>query len=261
MTINKISFALFPALKKKSKFFTGGRITDIDLLTLDEAAKMATKHAGCEVSQGDFLRAAGRGEIELIAVVKKDTKFKYLDQPELTPWVVKGGTWRIPLNACKKLASTGFARWRVQEDVKVHCGNYMKYCPTLQITDDEPDLEAELSDCRVLGRHIHALADAFMQKQPQATLVPQQNSTSDNASTDSPQDSIRRLARLRGLGGSATYKHSEWKFSGISKLVKIEQTEGRKRSSEKTIRNDLKEAADSEKEAKRADHFYGLEQR
>jgi len=81
----------------------------------------------------------------------------------------------------------------------------------------------------------------------------------DSASTI--QDPERRLARLRALGGNVTYRRGEWKVAGISALVTIEKSEGRKRSDEKTIRADLKEAAENEREAKRANAFAGLGQR
>lgn len=75
------------------------------------------------------------------------------------------------------------------------------------------------------------------------------------------QDPERRLARLRALGGTEKYKHGEWKFTGITELVAIEKSEGRKRSDEKTIRADLREAADNEREAKQAGFGSGLGQR
>lgn len=74
-----------------------------------------------------------------------------------------------------------------------------------------------------------------------------------------PADPERRLARLRELGGSATYRHGEWKFTGIAGLVVSEKAECRKRSDEQTIRKDLREAAEAEREAKRARPWQGLE--
>lgn len=71
----------------------------------------------------------------------------------------------------------------------------------------------------------------------------------------------RRFARLRALGGDAKHKDGEWKITGISALVQSEKSEGLKRSDEKTIRADLKKAAESEREAKRANAFDGLGQR
>jgi hypothetical protein len=74
-------------------------------------------------------------------------------------------------------------------------------------------------------------------------------------------DAERRLSRLRELGGRSTFKNSEWTFKGIAVLVKSEKVEQRKRSDEKTIRADLKEAAQSERETKRAGFADGLGQR
>ena len=79
-----------------------------------------------------------------------------------------------------------------------------------------------------------------------------------NSTTPDPE---RRLALLRALGGSATYRRNEWKFTGIAALVASEKSEGRKRSDEKTIRADLKEAAQNELEARRAGFGAGLGQR
>ena len=83
----------------------------------------------------------------------------------------------------------------------------------------------------------------------------------DSASNDATPDPERRLTRLRQLGGNVTFRRGEWKCTGITALVAIEKSEGRKRSDEKTIRADLKEAAENERDAKRANAFAGLGQR
>lgn len=83
----------------------------------------------------------------------------------------------------------------------------------------------------------------------------------DSASNDATPDPERRLALLRALGGSATYKRGEWRFRGIVALEASEKREGRPRSSQKTIREDLIEAAQNEFEAKRAGFASGLGQR
>ena len=69
-------------------------------------------------------------------------------------------------------------------------------------------------------------------------------------------DPERRLASLRALGGSAKWKRGRggvqvWQFTGIQKLVAQEKTDGRKRIDEKTIRADLREAAETERMEKR----------
>jgi hypothetical protein len=66
-------------------------------------------------------------------------------------------------------------------------------------------------------------------------------------------DPVRRLNRLRELGGTVKYKDGGWKFTGITKLGQDEK--GRTRSATKTIRKDLTEAAQAERDAKSAGHF------
>ena len=78
---------------------------------------------------------------------------------------------------------------------------------------------------------------------------------------DQTPDPERRLARLRALGGNPKYSRGEWSFTGTDALVKSEESEGRKRRSEKTIRADLKEAAQAELDAKAAGVFDGLGKR
>lgn len=64
-------------------------------------------------------------------------------------------------------------------------------------------------------------------------------------------DPPRRLAALRALGGSVRWLQVEWQIKGISKLVEQEKTQKRARSDEKTIRGDLKKAAEDERMLKR----------
>jgi len=70
------------------------------------------------------------------------------------------------------------------------------------------------------------------------------------ASGDAAPDPERRLVLLRKLGGAAKYFRGEWSFTGIAALVASEKSEGRERISEKTIRADLKKAAQNERDAK-----------
>ena len=80
------------------------------------------------------------------------------------------------------------------------------------------------------------------------------------AGGDTPPDPERRLNRLRELGGTVKYKNGEWKFTGITKLVQDEKGLARSRSDVKTIRKDLKEAAQAERDAKKAGVFDGMGQ-
>ncbi len=75
-------------------------------------------------------------------------------------------------------------------------------------------------------------------------------------------DPPRRLAALKILGGSVRWLRGEWQIKGISKLVKQEKEQKRARSDEKTIRSDLKKAAEDESMLKRkgraVDGFSGI---
>lgn len=81
------------------------------------------------------------------------------------------------------------------------------------------------------------------------------------ADGDSKPDPERRLALLRELGGTARRSNLDWTFKGVKKLVASEKDNGRKRASEKTIRADLKEAAQNELDVRRAGFGTGLGQR
>jgi len=64
-------------------------------------------------------------------------------------------------------------------------------------------------------------------------------------------DPERRLRILRELGGRIRWSSGGWVIKGTSALVRHEVAAGWKRKNEKTIRKDLKEAADKERDAQR----------
>jgi len=100
-----------------------------------------------------------------------------------------------------------------------------------------------------------ATVEAWLSRAQQAAIGEQASATA------TPSDGERRLDQLRLLGGSAKYVKGAWTFTGIGKLVVKEKDEDRPRHSEKTIRADLKEAAQAEHDAKRAGNFERLGQR
>lgn len=114
----------------------------------------------------------------------------------------------------------------------------------------------------VVLREVKAAENYFKAKQaaPEPQPAPPAP-VADSASNSTTLDPERRLARLRALGGDAIYRRGEWRITGISALVASEKSEGRKRCDEKTIRADIKEAAENEREAKRSNAFAGLGQR
>ena len=90
----------------------GGRLTDADLVTLEEASRFASRHSGTEVTPCDFLRAAARGEILLRAVSPREATMQPTQvdgEPLHSP---AGSLPTLPLAACKALSITGRACWR-----------------------------------------------------------------------------------------------------------------------------------------------------
>ena len=123
----------------------------------------------------------------------------------------------------------------------------------------QPGLRVPLSELKFKRESVERVAEIINKAaQPQAVTPAPVAGIATNSATPDPE---RRLARLRALGGDAIYRRGEWKITGISALVASEKGEGRKRCDEKTIRADLKEAAENERDAKRANAFAGLGQR
>lgn len=168
---------IFARLKPSTEW-RGGRISDTDALTLAEAAKQASAHAGQSVSEQDFLRAAGRGEIHLRAIAKRSAKVKSLtggafcnvgtSNENIVP---SGSIPTLPLTACEQLAAAGRASWRTFDGFEFIDGQMMRYTAAA-LTEDEPSFETVPEDCRVTGNDVHALADAFIA--PLSTSEPQQ---------------------------------------------------------------------------------------
>lgn len=108
----------------------------------------------------------------------------------------------------------------------------------------------------LLKHHGHDLL--AMSCQPGSTFDQAKASPAMMTTVNEQSEAVRRLTLLRSLGGSCKYARGEWKFTGMAKLVAKEKTDGYKRSDEKTIRADLKEAAQEEREAKSAGFATGL---
>lgn len=147
--------------------FKGGRITETDVLDLTEAAKFASVHAGAEITPADFLRAAGRGEITLRAIVHQTAKLERVGggvycnaghpNENTAP---KNSILNLPLSACSQLAATGRASWREVESFESIDGVLMRFV-IAELTPDEPNFETTTDDCRVTGNAVNALADAY----------------------------------------------------------------------------------------------------
>lgn len=183
MTEVTYHFPMFERLTPRTPW-AGGRMSDTDVLTLADAAGMATKHAGEPVTVGDFLRAAGRGEIKLKAIVHSTAKVQahdggvFCNEGAVNENIVPAGCIpTLPLTACQHLAATGRASWRTFDGFEMRDGILMRYTKGM-LTDDEPDFETVPDDCRVTGYDVHALADEYTapeakQAEPQAAPVAQ----------------------------------------------------------------------------------------
>ena len=183
--------------------WAGGRMVDTDVLTLAEAASMATKHAGEPVTIGDFLRAAGRGEITLRAIVHTAAKVQKHDGgiycnggQENENRVPAGAIATLPLTACQHLAAAGRASWRTFDGFELVEGVLQRYTKG-ELVAGEPDFETVPDDCRVVGYDVHALADEYTapeakQAEPQAAPV-----VADSAST-APDWTVSKPQRYNG---------------------------------------------------------------
>ena len=172
---------MFSRLEPRTPW-AGGRMVDTDVLTLAEAASMATKHAGEPVTIGDFLRAAGRGEITLRAIVHTAAKVQKHDGgiycnggQENENRVPAGAIATLPLTACQHLAAAGRASWRTFDGFELVEGVLQRYTKG-ELVAGEPDFETVTDDCRVMGYDVHALADEYTapeaaQAEPQAAPV------------------------------------------------------------------------------------------
>lgn len=161
-------YPMFARLEPRTPRFTGGRITETDRLTLDEAATFASKHAGTEITPADFLRAAARGEITLRAIIHREAKLEkhdggiYCNEGALTENTVpKGALATLPLSACEQLESVGHASWRTFDGFDYIDDEWLRFT-VAALLDNEPDFETVPTDCRVLGDAVHALADEYI---------------------------------------------------------------------------------------------------
>ena len=214
-------YLMHPRLASRT-LWTGGMLVDTDLVTLEEAARFASKHAGTEITPNDFLRAAGCGQITLRAIVHCRAKVQKFDggifcnagqaNENIVP---AGAITNLPLTACRHLAAAGRASWRTFDGFERVNGELMGFTNGL-LTDDEPDFETVPSDCRLMGDDVHALADAFIEEpepQPAPPTVAQATETKEQrqdrrlkACIDDglPMDTKAALSRLPdGVGDVA----------------------------------------------------------
>lgn len=137
--------------------------------------------------------------------------------------------------------------------------------PRAAASERIPELAAELINAlRNYVRHegvkafvVAAVAelDRAAGSQVESTAAPINFDHASDSMETQPAEPTRRLKLLRELDGEAKYKNGKWTFRGITKLVNREKADGRKRFDPKTIRIDLADAAQAEREAERAGLF------
>lgn len=156
----------------------GGMLADTDFVTLADAARFASKHAATEITADDFLRAAGREQIPLYAIVHYTANVQSFDggifcnAGQADENIVPAGSIpKLPLTACQHLAAAGCASWRTFDGFKNIEGELMRFTIGTLI-DGEPAFETVPADCRMAGYDVHALADAFIVPAPEEPQDP-----------------------------------------------------------------------------------------
>ena len=183
--------------------WAGGRMVNTDVLTLADAASMATKHAGEPVTIGDFLRAAARGEITLRAIVHRKANVQKHDGgiycnggQENENKVPAGAIATLPLTACQHLAAAGRASWRTFDGFEMVDGVLQRYTKG-HLLAGEPDYETVPEDCRVMGYDVHALADEYTAPEStQAAPVVAENTSHEAAPLEMPMKKAALIAAL-----------------------------------------------------------------
>ena len=173
MTKTAYQLPQFARLEPRTEW-TASRLADIDVLTLDDGARYATQHIGTEVTPGDFLRAAARGEITMHAVCPRTVTMAPCRTGDKPMHLPERSLPTLPLSACMGLANVGRADWRTydgHERVEIFGGELCRFTQW-QLPEGEPDLVTLPGDCRVTGRDVRALADAFRAPTAAGTTAP-----------------------------------------------------------------------------------------
>lgn len=180
---------LHARLEPRTSAFEGGRLHETDLLSLAEAARMASKHAGNEVAPGDFLRAGARGEIRLVARCPRDATLLPTRASDEPMQAVAGAFPDLPLQACVELANSGDSEWRCIEALEP-CEGFdgeLARFERWRLPDGEPSFAVALADVRVRGRDVRALADAFRPQPETPEAVPEAAESAPTKPRNSPR--------------------------------------------------------------------------
>lgn len=115
-------------------------------------------------------------------------------------------------------------------------GKAVKVCPLMLEYVDKHRLTDEVLS-EFANPRVHAMPPTVREQAPKGADVTQ--------AAPAMGEAERRLIALRAIGGDVKWWRGAWKITGINNLT--EQEKGCPRSSQKTIRLDLIEAAEAEK--------------
>jgi len=223
--------------------FKGGRITDTDVLTLTEAARFASVHAGTEITPADFLRAGGRGEIPMRAINPRTVTMQPCREADASLPMPANSIPTLPLDACKALANTGRAAWRTIdwfEPAASFAGALCRFT-RWQLPDSEPDILTTPDDCRVTGHDVHCLADAFTEAPATDTAKP------------APETVEQRCARF------LAWFTEEQRINPRGALQRVTEREAKQnpKADRSNISKDIKKARGTAKTQKQAGAMFG----
>lgn len=198
--------------------WAGGRITSTDTVTLNEAARFASQHAGAEITPADFLRAAARGEILLRALCSRAVIMLPTSNEDEPLHIAENSLPTLPLGACKSIVNIGRATWRIYEKTKLHedplLGRTFIRFTAWELPENEADLIVHLDDCRVTGHDVHALADAYVKAPEQTAATPapvETGSASGGVETDKTRPLPLTTGDIAFCFAGLRWNEQEWK--------------------------------------------------
>lgn len=153
-------------------------------LQLDQAAEFIAQHRRSAVTARDLLDAATQGRVRIHAEIRTSRPLKLKAAREgvslptsgdgLPPGFVENEVMLpLPVEACRRLASSGRANWRyleesvrIPEDDPFGLGGELHRVKRWELEDGEPDFETVLADCRIAWWDVQALAEGRLQSAP-----------------------------------------------------------------------------------------------
>ena len=195
---------MYERLQPKSAWRASPTMAHTDVLGLNEAVALASEQAGKTVTPEAFLRAAAKGQIQLMAVVHRtaETVPCRADDAPLGP-VPAGAIPTLPVDACRQLANAGRAAWRTFDGYELHNGVLCSFT-RWTLAPGEPDFETTTDDCRVWGFGVHGLADSYLPQQDEMPAPEQGSGPVPNWKLLVQAEAAAMFKRQRAMGAQPT---------------------------------------------------------